>query len=100
MNKVIKEIKGLQGLHGEQGLQGEQGLSGDKGDKGNTGEKEEQVRKNATVDWKHRESARAKRRIIVRCVLRQYGYPPDKERRATETVLQQAELLSDEWAPV
>ena len=56
------------------------------------------VRKNATVDWTVRESVRARLRTEVRRTLRRYGYPPDRQERATETVLQQAELLSSEWA--
>jgi type I restriction enzyme R subunit len=58
----------------------------------------EQVRKNATIDWRFREGARAKLRVIVKRVLKQYGYPPDKQEHATDTVLQQAETLSDLWA--
>jgi len=58
----------------------------------------EQVRKNATIDWRFREGARAKLRVIVKRVLKKYGYPPDKQEHATDTVLQQAETLSDLWA--
>jgi Type I site-specific restriction-modification system, R (restriction) subunit and related helicases len=54
------------------------------------------VRKNATIDWTIRESARAKLKVIVKRTLRQYGYPPDMEALATETVLKQAELIADE----
>ncbi len=54
------------------------------------------VRKNTSIDWTIRESARAKLRVIVKRTLRQYGYPPDMQRLATETVLTQAELLADE----
>ncbi len=56
------------------------------------------VRKNATIDWTVKESARAKLRVIVRRLLRKYGYPPDKQEKATQTVLEQAELLCKEWA--
>ncbi|MCD6246021.1 DUF3387 domain-containing protein [candidate division WOR-3 bacterium] len=45
-----------------------------------------------------RESARAKLRVIVKRTLRQYGYPPDMQKLATETVLQQAEMIADEIA--
>jgi type I restriction enzyme R subunit len=45
-----------------------------------------------------RESVRAKLRVAVRRILRKYGYPPDKQEKATQTVLEQAELLSGEWA--
>jgi len=57
----------------------------------------EAVRKNATIDWTVKESARAKLRVIVRRLLRKYGYPPDKQEKATQTVLEQAELLCKEW---
>ena len=58
----------------------------------------ETVRKNVTIDWTVRESVRAKLRVIVRRILRKYGYPPDKQERATQTVLEQAEVLSEGWA--
>jgi type I restriction enzyme R subunit len=51
-----------------------------------------------TIDWTVRESARARLRVIVRRLLRKYGYPPDKQEKATLTVLEQAELLCKEWA--
>ena len=57
----------------------------------------EAVRKSTTIDWKVRESARAKLRVIVKRILRRYGYPPDKQEKATQTVLEQAEVLSEEW---
>ena len=57
----------------------------------------ETVRKNVTIDWTVKESVRAKLRVIVKRILRKYGYPPDKQEAATSTVLQQAELLSDFW---
>jgi len=56
------------------------------------------VRENATIDWTLRESARAKLRVMVKRTLRKYDYPPDKQKKATETVVQQAELLGEEWA--
>jgi type I restriction enzyme R subunit len=55
------------------------------------------VRRNVTIDWTVKESVRAKLRVIVKRILRKYGYPPDKQEAATSTVLQQAELLSDLW---
>jgi type I restriction enzyme R subunit len=55
------------------------------------------VRRNVTIDWTVKESARAKLRVIVKRLLRKHGYPPDKQEAATNTVLQQAELLSDAW---
>jgi len=54
------------------------------------------VRKNATIDWALRESARAKLRVMVKRTLRKYDYPPDKQKKATETVVAQAELLGEE----
>jgi len=58
----------------------------------------ESVRNNVTIDWAVKESARAKMRTIVRRLLRKYGYPPDKQEKATQTVLEQAELLCRNWA--
>lgn len=55
------------------------------------------VKQNVTIDWTVKESVRAKLRVIVKRILRKYGYPPDKQEAATNTVLQQAELLSDTW---
>ncbi len=57
----------------------------------------ETVKANVSIDWTVRESVRAKLRVIVKRILRKYGYPPDKQETATNTVLQQAELLSDYW---
>ena len=56
------------------------------------------VRANVTIDWTLRENVRAQLRVIVKRILRKYGYPPDKQERATQTVLEQAELLSSQWA--
>jgi type I restriction enzyme R subunit len=56
----------------------------------------EKVRSNATIDWTIRESARAKLMVLVRRTLTKHGYPPDKQPKAVETVLKQAELLADE----
>ncbi len=57
----------------------------------------DKVRKNATIDWAMKESARAKLMVIVRRTLTKYGYPPDKQQKAVDTVLKQAELLADYW---
>ena len=51
-----------------------------------------------TVDWMHRDAARARMRVLVKRILRKYGYPPDLQDAAVQTVLQQAEALSAEWA--
>jgi type I restriction enzyme R subunit len=58
----------------------------------------ETVRKNVTIDWTVRENVRAQLRVIVKRILRKYGYPPDKQEKATQTVLEQAELLAPQWA--
>ena len=56
------------------------------------------VKSNVTIDWTVRENVRANLRVIVKRILRKYGYPPDKQERATQTVLEQAEVLSEGWA--
>ena len=56
------------------------------------------LKSNITIDWAHRESARARLRVLVKRILRKYGYPPDLEDAAVQEVLQQAEALSAEWA--
>jgi type I restriction enzyme R subunit len=56
------------------------------------------VRKNTAIDWTVKESVRAKLRALVKRILRKYGYPPDKQDKATQTVLEQAELLCRDWA--
>jgi type I restriction enzyme R subunit len=58
----------------------------------------ETVRRNVTVDWAERENVRAHLRRLVKRVLRKYGYPPDKQEKATQTVLEQAEAFSELWA--
>ena len=55
------------------------------------------VRANVTVDWTVRENARAHLRVLVKRILRKHGYPPDKQEKATMTVLEQAEVLSERW---
>jgi len=54
------------------------------------------VRENASIDWTIKESVKAKLKVIVKRVLRQYGYPPDMQMLATETVLKQAEMIAEE----
>ena len=58
------------------------------------------VRKNVTIDCTLRENVRAQTRVLVRRILRKYGYPPDKQERATQTVLEQAALLSEACRPL
>ena len=57
----------------------------------------EKVKANATIDWTIRESARAKLMVLVRRTLKKYGYPPQYEQKAIETVMKQAELMADFW---
>lgn len=56
----------------------------------------EKVRANASIDWTIKEDVRAKLKVLVKRTLRKYGYPPDMQKLATETVLQQAEKIADE----
>ena len=58
----------------------------------------ERVRENASIDWTIKESVKAKLKVIVKRTLRQYGYPPDMQKLATETVLRQAEMIAEEMA--
>ncbi len=60
----------------------------------------QKVRENASIDWTIKESVRAKLKVIVKRLLRQYGYPPDMQLLATETVLKQAELIAIELAEI
>ena len=55
------------------------------------------VRKNTSIDWKLREPVRAKLRVVVKRLLKKYGYPPDKRAMATDLILEQAEDLSTKW---
>jgi type I restriction enzyme R subunit len=56
------------------------------------------VRDNTPIDWSLKEGARARLRVLVKRVLRSHGYPPDKQEKATKTVLEQAELIAPRWA--
>jgi type I restriction enzyme R subunit len=56
------------------------------------------IRGSVSVDWVHREAARARIRVLVKRILRKHGYPPDLQDAAVQTVLQQAEALSAAWA--
>jgi type I restriction enzyme, R subunit len=55
------------------------------------------LKENISVDWAHRQSARARLRVLVKRILRKYGYPPDLQDAAVQTVLQQAEVLCKDW---
>jgi type I restriction enzyme R subunit len=56
------------------------------------------LKSNVTIDWQHRENARAKMRVLVKRILRKHGYPPDLQDQAVQVVLQQAEALAAAWA--
>jgi type I restriction enzyme R subunit len=56
----------------------------------------DRVKQNTSIDWTIKESVRAKLKVIIKRTLRQYGYPPDMQKLATETVLKQAELIANE----
>jgi type I restriction enzyme R subunit len=58
----------------------------------------ETVKRNISIDWTIRENVRAKLRVMVKRIVKKYGYPPDKQEKATLTVLEQAKMLSYEWA--
>jgi type I restriction enzyme R subunit len=58
------------------------------------------MRKSVTIDWTRRESVQAEIRLKVKKILRKYGYPPDKQEKATQTVLEQAELIAKDWVAV
>jgi type I restriction enzyme, R subunit len=55
------------------------------------------VRRNATIDWTMKEGVRAKMRTMVKRILRKYGYPPDKQEKATQLVIEQAEVIAKDW---
>ena len=55
------------------------------------------VRDNLKIDWTVRENVRAEMRVLVKRILRRYGYPPDKQARATDLVLEQAAVLCKDW---
>ena len=52
---------------------------------------------NVSVDWQHRELARARMRVLVKRILRKHGHSPDLQDAAVQTVLQQAEVFSVRW---
>ena len=62
------------------------------------GELISQVRKSVTIDWTLRESAQAKIRVLIKRILNRFGYPPDLQDAAVQTVLAQAKLLCADWA--
>ena len=56
------------------------------------------MRNSITIDWTVRENVRAQMRVIIKRILRKYGYPPDKQEQATQLVLEQAEVICGEMA--
>lgn len=58
----------------------------------------ESIHKSITIDWTMRENVQADMRVKVKKILKKYGYPPDKQKKATDTVLEQAKLLCKDWA--
>ena len=58
----------------------------------------QRVKQNTSIDWTIKESVRAKLRTVIKRLLKEYGYPPDKQKLATENILQQAEYFADEWS--
>ena len=56
------------------------------------------MKKNVTVDWAHRQSVRARLRVIIKDILEDHGYPPDLSAEAVKNVLAQAEAMSLRWA--
>lgn len=56
------------------------------------------ARNSVTIDWTLRENVRAQMRVLIKRILRRHGYPPDKQEKATLTVLEQAEVLCRDWA--
>src|SRR5256886_17423215 len=56
------------------------------------------VRANVTIDWTVRENVRAQLRVLVKRILRKHGYPPGKQEKATQTVLEQPEVFAEGWS--
>jgi type I restriction enzyme R subunit len=72
-------------------------ILGDEALRGIARELVQTVRANVSIDWTVRENVRAQLRVIVKRILRKHGYPPDKQEKAVQTVLEQAEVLSEAW---
>jgi len=56
------------------------------------------LRGNLSIDWQYKENVRARLRTMIKALLKRYKYPPDQEAAAIDLVLQQTELISEEWA--
>jgi len=57
----------------------------------------EKVRENTSIDWTIKENVRAKIKVIVKRILRRYGYPPDKQKMAVDRILKQSEIIAEDW---
>ena len=57
----------------------------------------EKVKTNTSIDWTIRENVKAKLKVIVKRILRRYGYPPDKQKLAVDRILKQSELFAESW---
>jgi len=57
----------------------------------------EKLRGNLSIDWQYKENVRAKLRTMIKALLKRYRYPPDQEAAAIDLVLQQTEMISEEW---
>jgi hypothetical protein len=58
----------------------------------------EKLRSNLSIDWQYKENVRARLRTMIKALLKRYKYPPDQEAAAIELVLQQTEMISEEWS--
>ena len=108
---LAKDIKAAQSRGEAEGLSGEEiafydALADNKSARDVLGDEQlrviahallERVKSNVTIDWMHSENARARLRVLVKRILRQYGYPPDMQDAAVKLVVEQAERLSEEW---
>ena len=58
----------------------------------------EKLRSNLSIDWQYKENVRARLRTMIKALLKRYKYPPDQEAAAIDLVLQQTEMISEEWS--
>ena len=58
----------------------------------------ESVKNSVTIDWEKKESVQAKMRVMIKRILKKYGYPPEKEAQAVRTILEQAKLIADDFS--
>jgi type I restriction enzyme R subunit len=55
------------------------------------------VKKSVTIDWDKKESIQAKMRVMIKRILKKYGYPPEKQDQAVKTILDQAKMIAEEF---